>query len=418
MSQYLIVAMENKSLNRIIYLLILLFCFASCHNLFDDDDDDQPVSEYLVTYEMIKSYTPTQIEWAFDNLFSGYPELMTIKDKFNLGLVVYKISYNTVLQGKDEVASGLVCIPMGEGPFPLLSYQNGTNTEHSNAPSVNPNRDLYLMLEFISSAGFVISIPDYLGFGSSDNIFHPYLHKESTVQSVIDMLRAVEELAQIRSVQLKDELYITGYSQGGWATLQVQKAIETQHSNEFNLEASAPAAGPYDLGYINDYIRELTEYPMPYFLGNICHSYSNLEVMTTPMVEIFNEPYASKIPDLYDGSKSGEAINSELTTVISDLLTQNYITNFETDGTFSSLRSALESNSISAWHTSVPTKIIHGTSDAFVPFEVSQNLYNDFKEEGAGDQVELIPLNEMDHTGGIIPAGLISVLWFLEISND
>jgi esterase/lipase len=408
--------MQIKLLNRIFYLIIFLFCFASCHNLFDDDDG--PVTEYLVTYEMLKSYTPTQIEWAFNNFFSDYPDLMNIKDKFNLGLIVYKISYNTTFQGKNKVASGLVCIPMGEGPFPLLSYQNGTNTEHSNAPSVNPNRDLYLMLEFISSAGFVISIPDYLGFGSSDNMFHPYLHKESTVQSVIDMLRAVEELAEIRSVQLKNELYITGYSQGGWATLQVQKAIETNHSNEFRLKASAPGAGPYNLTYINDYIRELPDYPMPYFLGYICHSYSNLEDMTTPVQEIFKEPYASKIPNLYDGSKSGEAINSELTTVMADLLTQKYISDFNTDATFASLKSALENNSISAWQTSIPTKIIHGTADNFVPYEVSRDLYDDFAGNGSGNKVELIPLNELDHTEGIIPAGIISILWFIEIKNN
>lgn len=409
--------MQIKSLNKIIYLLILLLSFASCHNLFDDDDDE-PVSEYLVSYEMLTSYTPTTIEYIFDNFFSGYPELMNIKDRFNLGLVVYKISYNTVFKGENRVASGLVCIPMGEGSFPILSYQNGTNTLHSNAPSVNPNSNLYLMLEFISSAGFVISLPDYLGFGSSDNIFHPYLHKESTVQSVIDMLRAVKELAEIRSVQLKDELYITGYSQGGWATLQVQKAIETNYSNEFRLKASAPCAGPYDLSYINDYIRELTEYPMPYFLGYICNSYSNLEAIDIPLNEIFKDPYDSKIPNLYDGSKSGEDINAELTTVISDLLTQNYIQNFETDEVFSPLRSALETNSISAWSTSIPTKIIHGTSDTFVPFEVSQNLYDDFAANGSDDKVELIPLTGLDHTDGIVPAGIISVLWFMELNNN
>jgi hypothetical protein len=43
-------------------------------------------------------------------------------------------------------------------------------------------------------------MPDYLGFGSSDNMFHPYLHKESTVQTVLDMLRAVDELASIKNI--------------------------------------------------------------------------------------------------------------------------------------------------------------------------------------------------------------------------
>ncbi len=407
--------MKINSLIRIIYIPALLFFFASCHNFFDKDDE--PTSEYLVTYEMTKSYTPTQIEWAFDQYFSEYPELLNLKNKFHRGFMVYKISYNTTFEDKNKVASGLVCFPMGEGAFPLLSYQNGTNTEHKNAPSVNPNNQLFMMLEFISSAGFVISLPDYLGFGSSDNMFHPYLHKESTVQSITDMLRAVRELAAIRSVQLKNELYITGYSQGGWATLQLQKAIETEHSKEFNLMASAPCAGPYDLNYINNQIRGLSEYPMPFFLGYICHSYSNLKEMITPLDEIFREPYASKIPDLFNGSYSGEAINAELTTVVPDLLTENYITNFETAEVYTSLKTALEKNSISAWNTSVPTKIIHGTSDILVPFQVSQNLHTDFLAEGSGSNVELIPLTGLGHTEGIIPSGIISILWFVNLIN-
>ncbi len=406
--------MKFKLFRQIIIFITPLLIITSCHNLFDDDE---PVTEYLVSYEVLKSYTPDQIQWAFDNFFSGYPDINSQKNKFISGFIVYKISYNTIFQDKGKVASGLVCVPMGEGPFPVLSYHNGTNTEHSNAPSVNPNRDVYMLLEFISSTGFVISLPDYLGFGSSDNMFHPYLHKESTVQSVLDMLRAVDELAEVRGFELLSDLYITGYSQGGWTTLQVQKAIETQYSSEFNLKASAPCAGPYDLSYINNYIRDLTTYPMPYFLGYICHSYSNLEEMRTPVNAIFNEPYASKIPNLYDGSKSGDEINAELTTAVSDLLTDDYINDFETAATFSSLRSALSNNSVTAWNTTTPTKIIHGTADSFVPYKVAQDIHNDFVSAGAGNKVELIPLEGLGHTDGIIPAGLISVLWFIDLKD-
>jgi len=212
--------MKLKLYPKLYSILLILLLFSSCHNLFNDDEEE-PVNEYLINYELQRTYFPAIMETIFDRLTDAYPDIESIRDRVSYGIMVLKITYNTTFNGEDKMASGLVCVPIGEGEFPVISYQNGTNTLHSNAPSENPDRDLYMMLEFIASAGFVISIPDYLGFGSSDNMFHPYLHEESTVQSVIDMMRAVREFAVTEDIILKNEFYITGYSMGGWATMQL-----------------------------------------------------------------------------------------------------------------------------------------------------------------------------------------------------
>jgi len=411
-----------NTLIKTLLLSLLVFFFSACHNLFNNDNEE-PVNEYLASYENVKSYLPVFMNQAFDQLSEEYPAISPaispFKERVEHGIMVYKITYYTTFQDKPKLASGLVCVPMGEGPFPVMSYQNGTNTLHSNAPSVNPNNELYLMLEFVASAGFVISIPDYLGFGASDNMFHPYMDKESTVQSVLDMLRAVDELASnYLDIELKNDLYISGYSQGGWATMQVQKAIEQQFSNEFNLKASACGAGPYDLDFINEYILSQTEYPMPYFAGYILNSYTNLGEVSTPIDTVFNEPYAGKISSLYNGSRSGEEINAELATSVEELFNENYIENYKTDTIYSSILETLEANSISVWATSVPTRIYHGSNDNFVPAQLSQNIYQDFRDAGvSSNSIELFLLPELDHRTGIIPAGLASVNWFLELTE-
>ncbi len=393
--------------------VIILFSFTACHNLFNNDDPE-PTNEYLVSYENVKSYLPTFVEQLFGQLTNQYPDLTSIQDKIEHGIMIYRIKYNTTFQDNPKVASGLVCIPLGDGTFPVLSYQNGTNTLHDNAPSVNPDNELYVMLEFIASTGLVVVIPDYLGFGSSDNMFHPYLHKESTVQSVLDMLRAVKELTEnYLDTDLNNDLYLSGYSQGGWATMAVQKTIEQNFSGEFNLRASACGAGPYDLVFMNEYIIGQETYPMPYFAGYMFNSYSNLGIATTPSDSLFNEPYAEKIPVLYNGTKTGEEINEELTTDVSELFTANYLENYQTDTTFTSLLGAMATNSISAWNTNTPTRIYHGSEDNFVPATVSSAIYEDFEAEGAS-QVELILLPGLGHTSGIVPTGLASIQWFLE----
>lgn len=405
----------KNHLGRILILLVL-FSFSACHNLFNNDDEE-PETQYLVSYDMVRTFTPQMVELIFTELVKQFPEMEVVQQRVEHGILVYKITYNTEFKGETTLASGLVCVPTGDGSFPIISYQNGTNTLHSNAPSVNPNYELYVLLETIASTGFVISLPDYLGFGASETMFHPYLHKESTVQTVLDMLRAVEELAQVRNFTLNNDLYLTGYSQGGWATMQVQKAIEDDFMGEFNLKASAPGAGPYDLSFINDYILSRETYSMPYYFGYLYNSLMNVEETVPAIAEIFSAPYDSLIPTLFDGKLSGEEINAKLDTVVSNLFTENYRLNYKTDTLYKPLMEALNANSIEAWNTTVPTKIIHGKTDTWVPAAVSKAIYDDFVAKGAGSRVELIEIPETDHVRGIVPAGLLSIGWFLELTK-
>ena len=191
-------------------IIIIISIFSSCN---PDNGDEQPIDKYLVSYEKYKTYLPSFIKSILSALEDDYPQLKEISDHMVHGVDVYKITYMTKFDGKDIMASGIVSIPVSEGAFPFLSFQNGTNTLNSNAPSVNPGSELYTLLEFMASAGFVVSAPDYLGFGASKAMFHPYLDKESTVQTVTDMLRAVSELMSNHlEKEVSKDLYITGYS--------------------------------------------------------------------------------------------------------------------------------------------------------------------------------------------------------------
>lgn len=418
--------MNRKFLLNFFAFTLFISVFSSC-DLFENGDDTPTTEDkYLVSYEMVRTYQANIIQLAFDQFSTTYPELEPVKDLVEYGVIVYKVSYKTTFKDEEKIASGLVCIPLGNEAFPVISYQNGTNTEHAKAPSqlpgidvVNGTYEFINILELVASTGFVVTIPDYLGFGTSSDMFHPYLDKESTVQTVLDMQRAVKEMAtNYLDTEIKNELYIAGYSQGGWATMQVQKAIEQNYSSEFNLKASACGGGPYDLSFINETIMAQATYPMPYFLGYIFNSYKNLEDITTPLTDVFQEPYAGKILTLYDGSKSGADINLELTSTVADLFTADYIANFKTDAKYASVRSSLEKNSIEAWNITTPTRLYHGTSDNFVTPLVTANIYTDFLTAGVSpSEILSFPLPGMDHQDAIIPMGLASIEWFIELKE-
>lgn len=414
--------MKTQLIRYPLYLFILLLTFVACDNGMDDVEVPSD-NDYLVNSELVSSFSEPEITNFLTLAILLYPEqieeIEAIKSHVETGVKVYKIIYNTEFEGNKVQASGLVSLPEEAGTYPILSYQNGTNTEHSAAPSVDVENRLFQILEMMGSTGFIISLPDYLGFGESDNMFHPYLHKESTEQTVLDMMRAIEEMVeQEDATDWNDEVYISGYSQGGWSTMAVQKAIETQYAAEFNLKASACGAGPYDLMTINEYVTALPEYQMPYFLGYIFNSYINLG-LTTGIDEVFQAPYAERIPTLYDGTNSGGQINAQLTTTMPDFFTAEYLSGWNTDSKFSPVTDMLEQNSISAYMTKIPTMILHGTDDELVTPVVSTNMYNDFISLGVSPElVTLIPLEGHTHTSGIVPSGLMSILWFLELKGE
>jgi pimeloyl-ACP methyl ester carboxylesterase len=407
--------MKNTTIFKLILLFLLISTFSGCD--LNNNEDPKQEDIYLVSFDKHATYTVTQIKSQLNFYVILYPELKVIVDNLQHGVDVYKITYKTKFKDKEVIASGLVSVPQTSGTYPIISYQNGTNTQHSNAPSVKPDDQLFQMLEFVASTGFIVSVPDYLGFGSSSNMFHPYYDMKSTNESTTDMLRAVKELANnYLEVVPKIDLFVMGYSQGGWATMQLQKYIEENYSSEFKLKASACGAGGYDVRYINDYILAQTEYPMPYYIGYMINSFVNLKDVTNPTTDIFKSPYSERILTLYNGTKSGDEINALLTTKIADLFTAEYRSSVNTNVKFASVVSTLSKNSISAWKTNVPTMILHGTADTYVPYQGSENIYNDFLAKGVSkSNVTLVPFPGLGHSTAIIPSGVASINWFLEI---
>ena len=85
-------------------------------------------------------------------------------------VTVYKIVYKTTVNNQEINASGLVCVPATPGDYPVLSFQNGTNTVNAYAPSQFPSDYSYQMIELIASLGYIVVISDYPGFGASASI--------------------------------------------------------------------------------------------------------------------------------------------------------------------------------------------------------------------------------------------------------
>ncbi|MCK7542050.1 MAG: hypothetical protein MZV63_69765 [Marinilabiliales bacterium] len=58
---------------------------------------------------------------------------------------------------------------------------------------------------------------------------------------------------------------------------------------------------------------------MPVYLAYIANAYSEYDLYANPLTDLFNDPYAGRIPGLYDGLHSSDQINAELNININTL---------------------------------------------------------------------------------------------------
>ena len=393
-------------LNQVVLLMLLipLLTVQSCREEQPDPFED---NIYLISSELEMVRTKDNIINVLTLASTQYQAAAELAADVISGVNVYSVTYNTEFKGEPVVASGLICAPTSPGTYPILSFQNGTNTLHSAAPTADPQNLGFQMIEYVASAGYVVLLPDYLGFGASSSMVHPYLHKESTVQSVVDMLRAVAEFDEdvAKDITVTTDCYLLGYSQGGWATMALLRAIEQEYSSEFTVKAASCGAGPYDLRHFNTEVTRLTEYPMPVFLGYIANAYTTYDLYPNELTDMFNSQYASVIPGLYDGQHSSEQINSQLTTSISGLFTAEYLSGAETDQKYLGIRNALRDNSINGWDCDVPLLLLHGTADTYVMPGISQSQYNIMIGSGTSPLTCFnVPLEGLDHSQASVPA--------------
>ena len=240
----------------------------------------------MVSFEEIGSVTRDDIAAQLaEEKIPGIPEY---------GVTLYRVIYFTQnVDGAEIKASGAVAIPKSHnGPAPLLSYQHGTVSARHRVPS---QEGLDLISMGLGGSGYVTALPDYIGLGESDT-FHPYVHAKSLGTAVVDLLRATRQLCEELSISLNDQLFLAGYSEGGYATMAAHREIEHHYADEFTVTASAPMAGPYNLSEVMvEQILDDRSYPSPGYLPYTLISYERVYGLFGGLASVIKEPYAAQM---------------------------------------------------------------------------------------------------------------------------
>ncbi len=323
---------------------------------------------------------------------------------------VVHIEYQTVDFTGDFInASGALALPRTERAFPLLSIQHGTVTRRDQVASVHPlNLAEGLVGLIMASSGYVTALPDYPGLGVS-TILHPYLHGKSLGTAVVDFLRATRSYCRENGAELNGQVFLTGYSEGGYATMAAQKEIETHYAEEFPLTAVAPMAGPYDVVGTFEQIVQKEVYNWPANLAFFVTAYDHIYSWNR-LTEIFRSPYGEKMPDLFDGTKSFGEINSQLPTQLFELFNRSIAEAYFAGGE-EEFRRRLTENSLLDWTPRTPIRMFHGSADETVPYQNSLTALDRLQANGA-TSIELITIPGGTHDTAALFSFLGMMTWF------
>lgn len=399
----------KRYLTQVTYLLVIVLLLTGCR----DNESVAPGRGELEEYAFASSQSAGAL--------ALFTQSLGLSDAIQYNTELYRVTYYTSYKGKSIPVSGVVAIPKTDKAVATVSFHHGTIAGNREAPSQLENNDPELILaNALASMGFMVVVPDLIGFGASNEIMHPYYVADLTSGAIMDNIIASGKLASELGVSLNNRLYLAGYSQGGYATMVAHKYLEEEGLSGYELQASFPASGGYDIKGMQEYFFSQETYDQPFFIAYVAQAYKVSYDWEEGLDLFFKEPYASVIPGLFSGDLIGADINEQLTDNIVDLLNPSFLEHQPTDPDYIKVNEAFAENSPINWVPEVPVYMYHGDADITVPYQNSVDVYNGFMDQGASpDIVTFTPIPEGTHYTGVGPylESLAKTLVELENAN-
>ena len=280
-------------------------------------------------------------------------------------VAIYDVLYYSAWSdGSPVVASGYYMVPVGaEEALPMLSYNHGTRLEKARQWSLMGEE---LVCAYFAADGYVVVLPDYVGLRRGERN-HLYLHAATEALATVDLLRAAKELNAQNGIQWDGELFVTGYSQGGHAAMATHKYIQERLHGEFEVTASAPMSGAYDLlGVQGSVLSE--RYAQPGYLPYVLLSYQAAYHLLPDSADYFRPPYDSLIPVLFDGKHKFRDLEPHLPAVPGEMMREDLLAAYVSD-TAHPLRRLMAENSLTDWAPEAPMLLCYCKNDEQVKYE-------------------------------------------------
>lgn len=376
-----------------------------------DNSISDPQYQYLVDAQSIGSLSSADLR----SVYADTPQFANLASST---VDSWRVVYNTRdVNGNEIQASGLVIIPRRATPS-VLSLHRGTTFITTEAPSqfnpsqLNNNAGWLYLAPLIGSFGYIVAMPDLIGYGATSGSEHPFFVTGSDARVSIDFLYALEELLDREEIIPSGRLFFTGYSQGGSTVMAILKALQDGETLPFTPVAATSGGGAYDLNAIASHLLNEETIAGAAHISLLLTSYLRTYFPERNLNTIFNETYANRITNenLFGGTFSFEQITARLNATIRELFREEFIQAMLGDGE-TELKARLRENSLHEVRVNIPLRVYHGDADEIIPIEPTRAAVQSLIGAGSS-QLNFIEVPGGTHFTTALEFGGASLTWF------
>ncbi len=291
-------------------------------------------------------------------------------------------------QGDSLWVSGRIYLPRTRRVRGVVLAPHFTICADREAPSRSVGLEVVFALE-----GYVVVVPDYVGYGVSAHLTHPYLHWHSAATTAVDMLSAVPDLLSHYGYEVNSvgemvgtqpdilqqagtpahpdngriPLWIVGYSQGAAAALGAVRLLEEQEENPWHIAGLYAGGGPYDVAGTYDACVAADFTGIPCAIPMLVMGTSEAYMLGLRKQDFFKEPLLSHYEE-WIGEKryTMNEIKARMGSCrLSDAMTREGMD--KTCSETARFYIALQQSSIVGYAPACPAYFFHSTDDDMVP---------------------------------------------------
>jgi dienelactone hydrolase len=355
--------MKNK------FLRLFAACLLLVSVAFEAEAAFTPPDHYLISYKLKYSYTR-------DSLLHFWKKnkIPQVAVRVRYAVDMYEVTYKGLwLDSSFIMAKGVMYVPRMEKPSAEMVYCHGTRIAIPQDYGIQDLEQVVCMMHAVD--GYIALFPFYYGLGGGEKE-HVYQDSWTEAMSVIYMIKACREIYPQIGKSTTGQLFLTGYSQGGHASMATHKMLESGAFPEITLTASAPMSGAYDmLGAQSKTMFE--KYDQPHYLPYLILSYQYAyHLWPGDVYKVFKPPYDAIIKKAFAQPRTygyGD-INSMLPKIPEQMVVDSLVDRFTKDSTFPFTRK-LKQNCLVYWVPKAPMQLCACYGDNEVMYQNTLNAY-------------------------------------------
>jgi pimeloyl-ACP methyl ester carboxylesterase len=316
----------------------------------------------------------------------------------------YRMQYSIDANGTRVQLSGLLALPRDAAPRRLVSFQHGTTTTRAAVPSRPDTTGLASAIVFAGN-GYALVAPDYPGLGESPGR-HPYYVADVIAPAVVAMIDAAQGLREVPDTPV----FLSGFSEGGWASLATLRELERAGRPAL---ASAQIAGAYDLRHVS----------LPTALRGGAPSHSLYLAYAAwgqsahyghPLDSVLTTEHAAMVERLFAGATPKEILRT-LPQDPRQMFNRAFLDAYDRDESHWYL-DAFAANGLMNVTPRAPVRLYYGSKDSDVSREEALSAARAMRAHGA--DVTAIDVGPIGHDASMLTAAPLVLEWLRQLDAD